>query len=418
MRIDSPARQTTDPSQAARWLKVLGTLNEFQARLFVADKALELGRGGVSRLAQLTGMSRPTISKGMTELEGGTSLPPAEGGRVRKPGGGRKRVEEGDPEVRRHLARIVEETTAGDPMSLLKWTSKSTRAIADELTRLGRPVSWVTVARCLREMGYSLQANVKTKEGPRHPNRDAQFRYINAEVKRFLRRGDPVISVDTKKKELVGAFRNAGRVWRPAGQPQKVLAYDFPQLAQGKAIPYGAYDVAQDRAVVNVGVTHDTAEFAVESIRRWWRWDGKKAYPAAQKLLLCADGGGSNGSRLRAWKVNLQRLANHIRVPITVCHYPPGTSKWNKIEHRLFSFISLNWKGQPLVSYEAIINLIGSTRTRTGLRVKALLDTTEYETGVSVSSQQIEELNLRRHSIHPEWNYTISPQTACRTAEL
>jgi hypothetical protein len=411
VRIDSPARRKTDPSQSARWLKVLGTLNEFQARLFVADKALELGRGGVSRLAQLTGLSRPTISKGVTELAGGTPLPSPEAGRVRKPGGGRKKVEEVDPEVRRHLARIVEETTAGDPMSLLKWTSKSTRAIADELTRLGRPVSWVTVARCLREMGYSLQANVKTKEGPQHPNRDAQFRYINAEVKRFLRTGDPVISVDTKKKELVGAFRNAGRVWRPAGQPQKVLVYDFPQLAQGKAIPYGAYDVAQDRAVVNVGVTHDTAEFAVESIRRWWRWDGKKAYPTAQKLLICADGGGSNGSRLRAWKVNLQRLANHIRVPITVCHYPPGTSKWNKIEHRLFSFISLNWKGQPLVSYEAIINLIGSTRTRTGLRVKALLDTTEYETGVSVSSQQIEELNLRRHSIHPEWNYTISPQT-------
>ncbi|MGH9403153.1 MAG: ISAzo13 family transposase [Terriglobia bacterium] len=391
-------------------MKVLGTLNEFQARLFVADKALELGHGGASRLAQLTGMSRPTIAKGVTELQGRTPLAPLGTGRVRKAGGGRKKVEEVDPEVRRHLARIVEETTAGDPMSLLKWTSKSTRAIADELTRLGRPVSWVTVARCLREMGYSLQANVKTKEGPQHPNRDAQFRYINAEVKRFLRAGDPVISVDTKKKELVGTFRNAGRAWRPAGKPEKVLAYDFPQLAEGRAIPYGAYDVAQDRAVVNVGVTHDTAEFAVESIRRWWRWDGKKAYPAAQKLLICADGGGSNGSRLRAWKVNLQRLANHMRVPITVCHYPPGTSKWNKIEHRLFSFISLNWKGRPLVSYEAIINLIGSTRTRTGLRVKALLDTREYETGVSVSSQQIQQLNLRRHSVHPDWNYTISPQ--------
>jgi len=389
----------------------LGTPNEFQARLFVADKALELGRGGVSRLAQLTGMSRPTIAKGVTELQGRTPLSPPEVGRVRKAGGGRKKVEEVDPEVRRQLTRIVEETTAGDPLSLLKWTSKSTRAVADELTRLGRPLSWVTVARCLHEMGYSLQANVKTKEGAQHPNRDAQFRYINAEVKRFLRAGAPVISVDTKKKELVGAFRNAGRVWRPAGKPEQVLVYDFPQLAQGKAIPYGTYDVAQDRAVGNVGVTHDTAEFAVESIRRWWRWDGKKAYPAAQKLLICADGGGSNGSRRRAWKANLQRLANHIRVPITVCHYPPGTSKWNKIEHRLFSFISRNWKGQPLVSYEAIINLIGSTRTRTGLRVKALLDTKEYETGVSVSSQQIKELNIRRHSIHPDWNYTISPHT-------
>jgi len=389
----------------------LGTLNEFQARLFVADKALELGRGGVSRLSQITGMSRPTITKGVTELQGRTPLARPEAGRVRKTGGGRKRVEEVDPEVRRHLTRIVEETTAGDPMSLLKWTSKSTRAMADELTRMGRSISWVTVARCLHEMGYSLQANVKTNEGPQHPNRDAQFRYINAEVKKLLKTGDPVISVNTKKKELVGAFRNAGRVWRPAGKPRKVLAYDFPQLAQGKAIPYGAYDVAQDRAVVNVGVTHDIAEFAVESIRRWWRWDGKKTYPAARRLLLCADGGGSNGSRLRAWKVNLQRLVNHIGVQITVCHYPPGTSQWNKIEHRLLSYISLNWKGQPLVSYEAIINLIGSTRTRTGLRVKAFLDTTPYETGVSVPAQQIKELNLQQHSIHPDWNYTISPQT-------
>ncbi|MGH9455124.1 MAG: ISAzo13 family transposase [Terriglobia bacterium] len=411
VRIDSPIRQSTDASRSARWLKVLGTLNEFQARLFVADKALEMGRGGMSQLAQITGMSRPTITKGVKELQGHT--PPAfrKTGKIRKAGGGRKRVEEVDPEIRRRLTRIVEETTAGDPMSLLKWTSKSSRTIAEELTRMGGSISWVTVARCLHEMGYSLQANVKTKEGAQHPDRDAQFRYINAEVKKFLRTGDPVISVDTKKKELVGAFRNAGCVWRPTGNPKKVLAYDFPQLAEGKAIPYGAYDVAQDRAVVHVGVTHDTAEFAVESIRRWWRWDGKKTYSAAGRLLICADGGGSNGSRLRAWKVNLPRLANHIGVPITVCHYPPGTSKWNKIEHRLFSFISLNWKGQPLVSYEAIINLIGSTRTRTGLRVKALLDTKEYETGVPVSPQQIKELNLRRHSIPPDWNYTISPQT-------
>ena len=392
-----------------RWLKVFRTLNEFQARLFAADKALDLGRGGISRLSGLTGLSRTTITKAVEELKSGKLVSPGEG-RVRRVGGGRKKVEGVDPGVRDRLEKILEETTAGDPMSQLRWTSKSTRTMAEELTRLGHPVTWVTVARCLDDMGYSLQANLKSKEGPQHADRDAQFRYINRQVKALLKTGDPVISVDAKKKELVGLFKNGGRTWRPKGKPQEVTTKDFPSLAQGKALPYGVYDTGQNRAVVNVGVTHDTAEFAVESIRRWWKLDGRRSYPAAGRLLICADAGGSNGNRLRAWKIHLQQMADQIRIPITVCHYPPGTSKWNKIEHRLFSFISLNWRGQPLINYEAIINLIGGTKTRTGLKVKAVLDTNEYETGIKVSDEQLGEIQLRRHKVHPAWNYTILPR--------
>jgi Rhodopirellula transposase DDE domain len=392
-----------------RWLKVLGTLNEAQARLFVAERALDLGRGGISRLCQLTGMSRPTITKGATELRQPRPVALAESGRIRRVGGGRKRREEVHPGVDRVLRRILEETTAGDPMSVLKWTSKSTRAIAEEVTRRGFPMTGVTVARWLHDWGYSLPANVKTLEGSQHPDRDAQFRYINTAVKAFIRTGDPVISVDTKKKELVGAFKNAGQTWRPAGRPQPVCPHDFPHLGTGKAIPYGTYDVAQDRALVNVGVTHDTAAFAVASIRRWWQWLGKKTYPHAARLLICADAGGSNGNRLRAWKVQLQGLATELGVPITVAHYPPGTSKWNKIEHRLFSFISMSWKGTPLVSYETVVNLIGHTRTRSGLKVKAMLDTRPYEIGTKVSVSAMRALELTPHTFHPEWNYTLAP---------
>jgi hypothetical protein len=392
-----------------RWLKVFSTLNEFQARLFAADKALDLGRGGISWLARLTGLSRTTITKAAGELQAGRKLTSPGQGRVREVGGGRKKIEEVDPAVPELLQKILEESTAGDPMSLLRWTCKSTRTLAEELTRLGHPVTWVTVARCLDQMDYSLQANRKTKEGPQHTRRDAQFRYINRQVKAVLRGGDPVISVDAKKKELVGPFKNAGRTWRPKGKPKEVNTKDFPSLAQGKALPYGVYDSGQNRAVVNVGVTHDTAEFAVESIRQWWKLDGRKTYPAARRLLICADAGGSNGNRLRAWKVNLQHFADQIQIPITVCHYPPGTSKWNKIEHRLFSFISLNWKGEPLINYETIINLIGATKTRAGLKVKAVLDRNEYETGIKVSNEELEAVRLRRHKLHPEWNYTIVP---------
>jgi len=398
-------------SDEKRWLKVLGTLNEAQARLFVAERALSLGPGGISQLCRLTGMSRPTITKGTAELRRPGPVALSESDRVRRAGGGRKRIEEVNPGVERALTRILEETTAGDPMSLLKWTNKSTRMIAEELTRRGYPMTGVTVARCLHDLGYSLQANVKSIEGPQHPDRDAQFRYINSEVKSFMRSGDPVVSVDTKKKELVGAFRNAGRTWRPRGEPAEAFTHDFPHLGRGKAIPYGTYDVAKDRALVNVGVTHDTAEFAVESIRRWWTMLGRRTYPQTSRLLICADAGGSNGNRLRSWKLNLQELANELGLPITVSHYPPGTSKWNKIEHRLFSFISMNWKGIPLVSYQTVVNLIGGTKTRSGLKVKAMLDTRHYQPGRKVSSREMRELHLKGHSFHPDWNYTLSPQT-------
>ena len=394
-------------AEERRWVKVLWTLNEAQARWFVADKALDLGRGGISRLSQITGMSRMTITKAIKELCSRHALQPAAIGRIRREGAGRKRIEESDPVVTKLIAGIVEETTAGDPMNLLRWTSKSTHTIAEELARHGQRISAVTVGRCLHDLGYSLQANVKTREGPQHAARDEQFRYINRLVKAHIKAGDPVISVDTKKKELIGHFRNAGRRWRPRGEPGAVNVHDFPQLGRGKAVPYGAYDIARNRAVVNVGVSHDTAEFAVESIRRWWRLDGRRLYKDARRLLICADSGGSNGHKLRAWKLGLQSLAAEIAMPITVCHYPPGTSKWNKIEHRLFSFISLNWQGRPLVNFETVVNLIGTTKTRTGLRVKAVLDTGTYEKGLKVEEQAMRELRLRRHKLHPDWNYTI-----------
>lgn len=400
------------PEAERHWLRVLGTLNEAQARVFVAQKALEEGRGSVSRLAQLTGMSRPTVLKGIAELKAGRLPLRPETGRIRAAGGGRKRVEETDPHVRRVLARLVEASTAGDPMSYLLWTNKSTRALAEELRRQGYEVSHVTVARCLRELGYSLQANVKTIEGTPHADRDAQFRYLNDQVRNFVRRHDPVVSVDTKKKELVGCFDNRGRRWQPQGKPEAVNVHDFPAQGVGKAIPYGTYDVTRDEAVVNVGITHETAEFAVESIRRWWHLLGRKAYPQARHLLICADAGGSNGARLRGWKLHLQALADRLGIAVTVCHYPPGTSKWNKVEHRLFSFISMNWRGRPLLSYEAVVNLIGGTTTKSGLWVKALLDTREYEPGQKITDEEMRTLRLRPHRFHGEWNYTLEPRHA------
>jgi hypothetical protein len=401
-----PARRT---KREGRWLKVLGTLNEYQARLFVADKALDEGRGGISRLSELTGMSRTTITKAAAELNSRKRLAVAERGQIREAGGGRKRAEAADPGLPVQLGKILEETSAGDPRSELRWTNKSTGAMAEELTRQGHGVSDKTVARCLREMGYSMQLNQKTREGPQHRNRDQQFRYINRQVASFRKSGDPVLSVDTKKKENVGAFKNGGRTWRPKGKPYRVNVHDFPSLAEGKAIPYGTYEIGEDRAVVNVGVTHDTAEFAVESIRRWWKLAGRNRKPRAKRILICADAGGSNSSRSRTWKLHLQKLADELGMAITVCHYPPGTSKWNKIEHRLFSFISLTWKGQPLINYETVVNLIGATKTKSGLQVKAVLDTNDYETGVKVTESQMEELRVRRHRTHPDWNYTLEP---------
>ena len=400
------------PESERHWLRVLGTLNEAQARVFVAQRALEESRGGVSRLSRLTGMSRPTIMKGIAELKSKGSLRGSERRRVRQPGGGRKRVEDVAPAVEQELKKILDDATAGDPMGPLMWTNKSTRTIAAELERKGHDVSHVTVARCLREMGYSLQGNVKTLEGTQHPDRDQQFRYINKQVRTFMRSKNPVVSVDTKKKELIGAFENGGNTWQKTGQPVPVLVHDFPSMAEGKAIPYGTYDVSRDEALVNVGVTHETAEFAVESIRRWWRTLGRRSYPQARRLLVCADAGGSNGSRLRSWKLHLQKLSDQLKLPITVCHYPPGTSKWNKIEHRLFSFVSMNWKGKPLVSYEAVVNLIGSTTTRTGLKVKAMLDKKTYATGQKVSEREMNALRLKPHTFHGDWNYTLQPRQA------
>lgn len=386
-------------------LKVLGALNESQARWYVAREALARGRGGLKAMYELTGMSRPTILKGVRELQQRKELPRE---RVRQPGGGRKRLEEADPGLAAALERIMEENTAGDPMSLLRWTNKTTLRLAEELTRLGHSVSDETVRRRLAEMGYSLQANAKNLEASA-VGRDQQFRYINRQVKQYLGRQEPVLSVDTKKKERVGNFKNAGKTWRPKGQPIEVNVYDFPHLGVGPAIPYGAYDQQRNEGFVNVGISHDTAEFAVESVRRWWRWVGRRGYPKAARLLLCADGGGSNGSRNRAWKYHLQEFADQSGLAITVCHYPPGTSKWNKIEHRMFSFISLNWQGKPLVSYETVINLIGATRTATGLRVKAKLDTRLYEAGAKITDEEMKRLNLQTHRTNPKWNYTIAP---------
>ena len=387
---------------------MLATLDEAQARWYVAQKAIELGHGGVKKVHELTGLSRPTILKGMRELRDPKGLKAS--GRMRRPGGGRKRMEVLDPSLVRDLERIMDENTRGDPMSLLRWSSKSTERLAAEMTQLGHPMGADTVRRLLHQRGYSLQANVKSKEGDQHPDRDSQFRYINDQVKAFLSRGDPVISVDTKKKERVGEFKNPGQTWRKQGQPREVLVYDYPDLGVGTAIPYGTYDIQQNQGLVNVGMTYDTAEFAVESIRRWWYQLGRHHYPRVKRMLICADGGGSNGSRSRGWKFCLQQWVDQIGFPVTVCHYPPGTSKWNKIEHRMFSFISVNWRGEPLVSYETVINLISTTTTKTGLKIKAVLDTRSYERGVKISDKQMEELQLKPHEIHPQWNYTIFPR--------
>lgn len=387
-------------------LRVLETLNEAQARWYVAREALVRGRGGLKAMHDMTGLSRPTILKGIRELQQRKRL---HADRIRAVGGGRKRVEEADPGFARALERIMAENTAGDPMSLLRWTNKSTARIAEELTRLGHPASDETVRRKLLDLDYSLQANRKSLEGSSPAERDQQFQYINRLVKQFMRRGDPVLSVDTKKKERVGNFKNAGRTWRPKARPVRVNIYDFPHLGEGPAIPYGAYDVARNQGFVNVGISHDTAEFAVESLRRWWRLIGRRHYGTATGILLCADGGGSNGFRNRAWKYYLQQLADALSIDVTVCHYPPGTSKWNKVEHRLFSYISVNWRGQPLVSYETVIHLIGATRTKAGLRVKAALDAGTYELGVKIPDADMERLNLRPHHTLPQWNYTLRP---------
>ena len=389
-------------------VKVLDTLDEAQKRWLVGREAMLLGHGGVKHMCEVSGLSKPTVIKGVKELRSPQALRP-EGGRIRQVGGGRKTIEERDPQIAQLLGRIMEETTAGDPMSLLRWTSKSTYQIRDELRRLGHPVSEDTVQRRLKEMDYTLQANVKTKEGSAPPERDQQFRYINRLAQQYVARGEPVISVDAKKRERIGAFKNTGRNWRPKGQPLEVNVYDFPHLGVGTATLYGTFDEQANQGMVNVGMSHDTGEYAVESIRQWWRRVGRREYGRARRLLICADGGGSNGSRSRAWKYFLQQLSNESGLEITVCHYPPGTSKWNKIEHRMFSFISLNWKGEPLVSFETVIQLISATTTRTGLKIKARLDKRVYATGIEIANGEMEKLNLRVHEKNPQWNYSLSP---------
>jgi len=389
------------------FLRFFATLDERQARLCVAERALALGRGGIARLARVTGLSRQTVRTGITELRGTAALA---AGRARRPGGGRTRVEVADPALLAVLQELVEGHTAGSPMDALKWTSKSTTKLAVALTARGHAVSPNTVGRLLRGLRYSLQANRKDKEGLSTPARNAQFEYLNAQSQAFLTRGQPVVSVDAKKKELVGDFKNAGRTWRPVKQPIQVQVHDFPDPTLGKAVPYGIYDLGQNCGFVNVGTSHDTPDFAVESLRLWWEREGRERYPVADALLVFADGGGSNSSRSRVWKVRLQALADELQLPITVGHLPPGTSKWNKIEHRLFAHISIHWRGQPLVDYDTIVSLIGTTSTTAGLTVTARLDLTDYPTGVEVTDAELAALALTRHETNSQWNYTLAPR--------
>lgn len=388
-----------------KWDLLMPHLDERKRRLLAAAEAQVLGYGAISLVARASGLSRPTIHKALREL----GQAPLSAGRQRRPGGGRKKLLVKDQSLLEALEKLIEPATRGDPDSPLRWTCKSTRQLADALGKQGYQVSHPTVAELLRHLGYSLQANAKTIEGKQHPDRDAQFQYINRRSKRYLRRNLPAISVDTKKKELIGRYANGGVEWQPQGEPEAVQTHDFPDRKQGKAIPYGVYDIGRNHGWVNVGCDHDTSSFAVESIRRWWHCMGRRAYPKATQLLVSADAGGSNGYRLRLWKVELQRLADETGLEITVCHFPPGTSKWNKVEHRLFAQIAMNWRGRPLISHEVVVNLIGSTTTKTGLRVRARLDTSIYPTKVKVSDEQMNNVHIKRHKFHGEWNYTITP---------
>ena len=382
-------------------------LDERTRRLMAASEARALGHGGVSLVSRACGLSRKAITKGQWEIEEGT-VPSL--GRIRRPGGGRKKILDHDPRLLGALDRLIDPETRGDPESPLRWICKSTRTLAAQLTRRKHPVSHMKVAQLLREQGYSLQGNRKTEEGGDHPDRDAQFRHINTQVKRALAKGVPVISVDTKKKELVGNYENGGRQWLPAKQPVKVNGHDFPQPDIPRAYPYGVYDVERNRGFVNVGTNHDTGAFAVASIRGWWRAEGRRLYPKTRDLLITADAGGSNGWRLRLWKLELQKLADETGLTMTVCHFPPGTSKWNKIEHRLFSFISSNWRGEPLRDYETIVRLIARTTTAKGLKVTCRLDRRECPTGRKVTDEGMKRVNLERNKFHGDWNYTIRPQ--------
>ena len=393
-----------------KYAALSGLLNERSRRLWAATEARSLGHGGIAAVMAATGMSSATVNKGLKELDamaaGGVD-PMA--GRIRKPGGGRKSARASQPALTRALSRLVEPTARGDPMQPLRWTCKSTSRLAAELNRQGIRVGPRTVAKELKAQGFSLQSNRKTREGSSHPDRDAQFAYINKQVSSFQRRGQPVISVDTKKKELVGEFRNAGREWRRRGQPEEVNVHDFPDPKMKKAIPYGVYDLTRNEGWVSVGIDHDTARFAAASIRRWWRKMGRKRYPDATELLITADCGGSNSSRTRLWKVALQALADELGLRLSICHFPPGTSKWNKIEHRMFCHITQNWRGRPLTSYATIVELIGSTTTTTGLQIRAELDENRYPLKEIVTPEQLANVRMKPADLHGQWNYTIRP---------
>lgn len=404
--------------QDALWVRRIGRkfralaslMDERVCRQWAAAEAQAYGWGGIRAVTDATGLSPTTIRKGLAELRKRAkhpNTPPPT--RIRREGGGRKQKTQSDPGLWKALEALVNPATRGDPQSPLRWTSKSTRTLARALTKQGHPVSARTVGRLLRKEGYSLQGNRKTKEGSSHVDRNAQFEHINAQALAFMRRGQPVISVDTKKKELVGEFKNGGREWSPQGEPDEVQVHDFLDKKLGKAIPYGVYDLTNNQGWVSVGIDHDTAEFATGAIGRWWKKMGRKCYRKAKELLITADGGGSNGSRCRLWKVALQRLADQLGIPIHVCHFPPGTSKWNKIEHRMFCHITQNWRGRPLVSHEIIINLIANTVTQQGLKIQAELDQRRYPAGIKVSDEELAQVNLKRHSFHGEWNYTIQP---------
>ena len=390
---------------------LLPMMDERLRRQWAAAEAAAVGWGGVTLVSSATGLARNTIAAGIEELEHRQAHPQeAVDVRIRRPGGGRKPLTQTDPGLQQALEALVDPVTRGHPQSPLRWTCKSTSKLAEELSRQRHPVTDRTVAALLKQSGYSLQANRKTKEGSSHPDRNAQFEYINQQVIACQKQRQPVVSVDAKKKESVGEFKNAGQEWQPQGRPQKVKVHDFPDKKLGKAIPYGVYDLASNEGWVSVGIDHDTAQFATASIRRWWQEMGCRRFPRATRLMITADGGGSNSSRSRLWKVALQDLANDLDMELQVCHFPPGTSKWNKIEHRLFCFITKNWRGRPLTSYEVIVNLIGNTTTKTGLTVRAALDPNRYETGIEVSDEQLAQVNWTPAQFHGEWNYTIRPK--------
>jgi len=383
-------------------------LGERGVRMLVAAEAECIGRGGVTLVAEATGVSRRRIAEGIKELRQEERL---DKGQTRRKGGGRKRIIEQDAALERDLELLLDPCTRGDPESPLRWTSKSLRKLAGELTAAGHKIGKSALAGILRKMGYSLQANRKTLEGSSHEDRDAQFQHISSRALEFLKDGQPVISVDAKKKELIGRFKNGGREYHPKGNPEEVCVYDFMDKQLGKGVPYGVYDTGKNEAWVSVGIDHDTASFAAEAIRRWWRYLGQESYPNAKKLLITADSGGSNGSRVRLWKMEMQNLADELGMEISVCHLPPGTSKWNKIEHRLFAFITQNWRGKPLVSHEVIVNLIAHTTTSTGLQVRCELDTNSYPKGTKISDKELATINISKDNFHGEWNYTIAPRS-------